>query len=296
MVVWRAGKAGEMENAWLQCGLNNTQITCGQEAHGPRHKGRILSMHLTAVERDRLAMVCLVEGGKSGGSPGEAASAAATEHGGGRHIEITIWEGIGGGGVGEAALALEQRGMWCTAGVLSGRLLRTRLHATMLTPSKLVVAWAVEGGGVDAMVVYAHDDWDAVFWSPATRVLETHAVRTPSENEAAGVGTKDAAGDESEIQGLWACGGGIPDALAIVALRGHGRRNPRPEERGGVVGARDKSPGNVMWQIQLKADSMHVSSSTGSDAQGGAGLHVIGTKVQLWDDLPPSGLSTSTCV
>ena len=285
-----------MENAWLQCGLNNTQITCGQEAHGPRHKGRILSMHLTAVERDRLAMVCLVEGGKSGGSPGEAASAAATEHGGGRHIEITIWEGIGGGGVGEAALALEQRGMWCTAGVLSGRLLRTRLHATMLTPSKLVVAWAVEGGGVDAMVVYAHDDWDAVFWSPATRVLETHAVRTPSENEAAGVGTKDAAGDESEIQGLWACGGGIPDGLAIVALRGHGRRNPRPEERGGVVGARDKSPGNVMWQIQLKADSMHVSSSTGSDAQGGAGLHVIGTKVQLWDDLPPSGLSTSTCV
>ena len=110
-----------MENAWLQCGLNTTQITCGQAGHGLRHKGRILSMHLTAVERDRLAMVCLVEGGKSG-SPGEAASAAATEQGGGRHIEITIWEGIGGGGVGEGRWGgqREWQGATATLSVVRG--------------------------------------------------------------------------------------------------------------------------------------------------------------------------------
>ena len=305
VVVWRAGIAGEMESSWLQCGLNKTQITCGRAGHGLPRKGRILDMYLTAVERDRLAMVCSVEGGEAdsqaGGRPGDGT--AESEQEGGWHLDLTIWEGVGGGDLNEAALTLEQRGTWRMPAVAPrdgprvGRSLRSKLHAAVLTPSKLVVAWAGEGGAVDTVVAFAQGDWSTVSWSPVVRVLEAQKssarqrTLATSENELTDQEAADAQGNEGQIQGLWACDGGLPDALAIVVLRAHGRPNPRPPDRGGggAVGF-----GNVMWQIQLKVDSVHAPASAASDARGGTGLHVIGGKVRLWDDVPPSGLSTST--
>jgi len=144
------------------------------------------------------------------------------------------------------------------------------------------------------VVAFAQGDWSTVSWSPVVRVLEAQKssarqrTLATSENELTDQEAADAQGNEGQIQGLWACDGGLPDALAIVVLRAHGRPNPRPPDRGGggAVGF-----GNVMWQIQLKVDSVHAPASAASDARGGTGLHVIGGKVRLWDDVPPSALS-----
>ena len=211
------------DDVWVLCGLvNNTRILCGHTSRSkasPR-TGRVLDLRLAAIERDRLAIVRLVESsdpparppsgesaggdvgsdGSDGSDGGTKGSGRVAEERGNTMVELTVLEGIGGGGISKEALTLITRGVWRMPGALGwggrggggeGGLPLSRLDVAVLTPSKIVVTWASALGGVEAAVVVAGGDWARVTWSPRVSVLAPiallHDTHTFAQSQAHGV-------------------------------------------------------------------------------------------------------------
>ena len=272
------GRGAAVAPARLLCSIVNTsEIVCGGEAEGRvgKDQGAVVSMRLAAMERDRLAEVRLISTSQPQVMPPTCV------------VEVTVLRGLGSA---LEARGLEQQGTWrlalpSTSPSPTCAPPHTSLQLLVLTPSRLVVAWAAEDGALGAAIAQGLDDWASVVWWPGPPLMagRSRAATASSSKPLPADGPGWLEG--GSVAGIWACASGAPDSFSLdvaKAAQPAASKIAPPQQDQGAAGGGGEGGGYGVWRLLLKAAAASSSSS-------GRQLQLVGAPVALWTDVPRSG-------